>query len=100
MSVVSGVVLLTTSSAEEYSTIALLDRWLTEKGFAKLADITDHASGSKHPQINILAAGYNYFPEEDFIQFVINLDWNCPENVILMINPEDGRSRVITLCER
>jgi hypothetical protein len=82
MSVVSGVVLCTSCVDEELW--PRIDAWLVERGFAALARVEEQASGSKHPQMTIGAAGFNYFPEEEFAAFVRSLQWQLPGNVVLV----------------
>lgn len=103
MSFVSGVILIhfcgeqgETDDSLPYC-IEAVNRWLKDvddRNFSPLADVTDHASGSKHPQCQIYCAGYNYFPEDEFAKFVVGLPWEYPENVVLVIQPEEGETRV------
>lgn len=44
--------------------------------------------------MNIGVAGYNWFDEDEFAAFVLSVDWNWPENVVLTIQPEEGETRV------
>ncbi len=103
MSVVSGVT-LQISCAEEFieqksgpDVIPLVDEvnaWLAAKNFKPLTSLEDHYGGNKHPQVLVYGAGYNYFCEEDFAQFVMALRWNAPECVVLLINPEEGPTKI------
>ena len=99
MSVVTGLV-LTCSVAEGQgddqgpTQLPVIRTWLRERKFAPLADVTHHASGMKHPQCYIYAAGYNYFDEDAFARLITNLAWEYPENVVLIMQPEDGATRV------
>ena len=101
MSVVSGVVLIVSSCEEngETDTCTAWERanaWLVERGYAALARVERHASGTKHPQIWIGCAGLNHFRhrEDEFAAFVLGLDWVSMENVVLTIQPEEGDTRV------
>lgn len=86
MSIVTGIVLC--HDYADDSTVAQINAWLLNAGFAELGDLTDYASGSKHPQMTILGAGYNHFPEEEFLEFFDTLPWqNKP---VLVIRPEWG----------
>lgn len=78
----SGVVLCTSCVDEELW--PRVDAWLVEHEFAPLARVDEQASGTKHPQMTIGVAGYNYFPELDFEQFVRSLPWRQPGNVVLV----------------
>ncbi len=100
MSVVSSV-LLQMSVCEDAFDMALgpggllmLAAFLDGHGKRPLADLTDHMPCGKHPQTFVFGGGYNYFPEDEFAEFVMAIEWQCPENVVLVINPEEGPTRV------
>jgi hypothetical protein len=103
MSVVTGVVLCMSVCEEDGSQgedgpPALLEQinaWLAGRSaHFRLPDITESAGGGKHPQMYIAAAGFNYFPEDDFAAFVMALPWLNPENAVLVMEPEEGETRV------
>jgi hypothetical protein len=102
VSVVTGFV-LTCALAEDIhraehppGSIALIGEWLAARRLAAPAEVADrHASGDKHPQLYLYAAGYNHFPEDEFIAFFQTLAWQCPENVVLVLQPEQGPTRVV-----
>ena len=50
--------------------------------------------GSKHPQVDVFGGGFNYFPNDEFAAFVLSLPWQCQENVALLVNPENGPTKV------
>lgn len=83
MSVVTGVVLCTSGVDEELW--PRVDAWLVEHGFAALARVDEQASGTKHPQMTIGAAGFSYFPEGEFAAFVDSLQWQLPDDVVLVM---------------
>lgn len=94
MSVVSGVTLLT-SVTEEKETFDAINNWLFERGYIKgMAPVEDNYGGSKHPQQLAHGAGLNYLEEDAFADFVIGLPWEYPERVVLVIQPEEGDTRV------
>ncbi|MER8404721.1 hypothetical protein NKH16_08185 [Mesorhizobium sp. M1307] len=101
MSVVSGVVLCT-SSAEDLSSpnglpilFENIQEWLAERApFQQLNSVEDSFGGSKHPQMFVAGGGFNHFPEDDFAAYVMLLPWQNPENVVLVIDPEEGPTRV------
>jgi len=102
VSVVSGVVLCA-SIAEDCSgpsgQLVLFERiqeWLVEHAgpFQQLNSVEDSFGGSKHPQMFVAGGGFNHFPEDDFAAFVLSLPWQNPENVVLVIDPEEGAPRV------
>lgn len=100
MSHVSGLTLVHSCAEDQqgddgpYDLVLLLNAWLTEKGFQPLEDLSGQAVGSKHPQTAVYIAGYNYFPEDEFAEKVLSLEWRSPENVVLVIQPDDGATRV------
>lgn len=104
MSVVSGVTLhisVAEDSAEQadgseiYANVSKINDWLAERNCAPLVSVEDHYGGSKRPQVAVFGAGYNYFmPRDEFIGFVLTLDWWNPGNVVLLINPEDGPTMI------
>jgi hypothetical protein len=93
MSLVSGI-MLCTSCAENSRNLHLIDTWLVANGFSALHPVDDLCCNGKHPQMNMRGGGYNYFKEDDFARFVISLDWDFKENVVLIIQPEEGYTRV------
>ena len=100
MSVVSGVVLCTScveDEAEEDGPAILLEqinKWLADRGHFKLNRVENSFGGGKHPQMHVAGGSFNYFPEDEFAAFVLGLAWRSPENVILIINPEEGATRI------
>ncbi len=110
MSVITGFVLITSVSdgddwsegttEDEYGNlppgpnIRKINEWLDKNKFGQIKDSAGDACGSRHPQISHFYAGYNHFPEDDFVEFFQTLAWECPENVVLLLNPEDGPTRV------
>lgn len=100
MSVVSGVVLCTSCCEDEVSEdgpailFERINEWLASKGPFKINRVEDNFGGGKHPQMFVAGGGFNYFPEDEFAEFAMSLPWSNPENVVLIIEPEDGRTRV------
>jgi len=102
MSVVTGLVLVCslgeTMPLAEHPPggIEQINEWLAARDRALLADAAeDYALGDKHPQFFLYMAGYNHFPEDEFIAFFQTLRWFDPERAVLMLQPEDGPTRVI-----
>ncbi|WOF44294.1 hypothetical protein KNJ79_05025 [Sphingopyxis indica] len=94
MSRVTGVCLFT-EPAEDPRLIKAVTDWLAERNFGPLKDVADHGGGTKHPQWREYSAGYNYFVDAaEFAEFVLALDWDWPENVILMTQREDEHMSV------
>ncbi|SKB63300.1 hypothetical protein [Sphingopyxis flava] len=94
MSVVTGVCLFT-GPAEDPRLIKAVTDWLAKRNFGPLKDVADHGGGTKHPQRREYSAGYNYFVNPaEFAEFVLGLEWDWPENVVLITQPEHGRMSV------
>lgn len=100
MSVVSGVVLCTSCTEDEVhedgpaTLIEKINAWLSERHFGKIMQVESGFGGSKHPQMFVAGAGFNYFPEDEFAAFVLSLPWSSHGNVVLVIEPDQGDTRV------
>lgn len=103
MSVVTGVVLCASCSEPDGSEgedgpaawIETVNAWLSERSEAwLLTPVENRFGGGKHPQMNVAGGGFNHFPEDDFLTFLRTLKWESPENVILVMQPEDGATIV------
>lgn len=95
MSVVTGVMLILSLGEEDSQALEQVQDWLASVGLDALRDVSDHASGNKHPQFLAMAAGYNFFPDEDaFSRFVLERDWYEPARVVLTIQPENSDAKV------
>jgi hypothetical protein len=103
MSSVTGVV-LQTSCAENTKLIDEINKWL-RFGYGcgaasprpwSLVDTSSFAGGHKHPGLRVLVGGFSGFSSTDkrFRNFVLNLPWFSPEQVVLIITYEDGASQV------
>lgn len=99
MSTVSGILLQVSciDDREDSELWAKIDAWMAahEGGpFRPLVDVTDHLVVHKHPQTYVAGGGYNCFPEVEFADFVMGLPWERSDNVVLLINPEDGPTKI------
>lgn len=97
MSSVTGLVLMCSlidGDGEGRQNIVGLDDWLAQRGFRPLVDVSISSGGTKHPQCVTFHCGYNSFPEDEFAQHVLSAKWADPENVVLIMQPEDGSTRV------
>lgn len=99
MSQVSGVTLICDLIESESDDGAELLEKLNSilkkyKGNDEFAELSQHYGGHKHPQCLAFGAGVNFLDEDEFAQDVMALDWQCPENVVLVIRPEEGATRV------
>lgn len=93
MSVVTAVTLIYRPSFSDPA--REICNWLKLREFGPPMEQTPTYGGTKHPQCRVLGAGYNYFHvEKEFIKFIQNLEWDNPENTILIIQPEEGSTRV------
>ena len=101
MSIVSGVVLCTSCCELDFldgdvGPLLQINEWLAAQDLGPLVRVEGLAGGNKHPQMFIACAGYNYFysHEDAFAAFVMSLPWENPENVVLVIEPEEGATRL------
>lgn len=75
--------------------VARINRWLARNNkHSGLAPVVDHYGGCMHPQVLVYGAGLNYLDEDAFADYVLSLPWTHPENVVLLLNPEEGATRV------
>jgi hypothetical protein len=56
-------------------------------------EISDHY-GRRFPNHLTFAIGISYLDEHAFASYVMNRKWNRPENVVLVIQPENGPTRI------
>ena len=106
MSVVTGIVLCASCGEPEFPELAngdagdpiwlvAVNGWLAEKSkIWRLDLVEDDFGGGKHPQMRVAGGGFNYFPEDEFLEFIKNHPWETPDNVVLIMQPEDGPTRV------
>jgi len=102
MSVVSGVTLITSLSDGEYQgsgdLLLALNDFLKRAGYDRgsFIEISSFYGGSKHPQCSVYAGGFNHFSgyHESLITWVAAFKWENPENVVLVIQPEEGETIV------
>jgi hypothetical protein len=96
MSTVTGVVLCTSVSEEDdplREILAMLADW-NQKW--TLQPVEDHFGGDKHPQMMVLGGGFNHFEGhwERLVAAVVTARWRNPENVLLILQPEDSGTSV------
>lgn len=94
MSVVTGIMLIIGPGDFDEQPISEVQAWLSERGWPALVDVSDASGGNKHPQFECWSAGINFFDENEFTSFVMARDWLAPENMVLIIQPEEGAVRV------
>jgi hypothetical protein len=82
--------------AESFA-IGEIQYWLgTRFGGNQLNDVSASAGGGKHPQFSCFCAGINHLQdtEDEFAAFVLSRSWCDAERVVLILQPEEGASRV------
>jgi hypothetical protein len=95
MSVVTGIMLILGAGDWGAEPLREVQEWIAENYHdQQLKDVSDHAGGGKHPQFEAWAAGINYFDEDAFIEYAMSREWLHPEAMVLIVQPEDGTSRV------
>lgn len=47
----------------------------------------------------MFCCGYNDFPENNFAEIAMSMNWMDPESVVLIMQPDEGSTRVIRPCE-
>lgn len=95
MSVVTGIMLIIGPGDFGEQPIAEVQGWLYERRLPPLVDTSDASGGNKHPQFECWSGGFNYFDDEEFVAFVMEREWLAPENMVLVVQPEEGSSRVL-----
>ena len=109
MSVVSGIVLCC-SCCEEFGSkgedgppllFEQINAWMADRRpyWSMTLGLEEQFVGGKHPQMFVAGAGLNHFPEDEFSDFVLSLPWQCPDNIVLIIQPEDGPTHVVRPSE-
>jgi hypothetical protein len=106
MSAVSGIVLCSSCCEERGSQgedgmpllFEQINKWLSDRSGGgaswSLEMVENHFGGSKHPQMSVAGGGFNHFCENEFADYVLGLSWQNPENVVLVIEPEEGETRI------
>jgi hypothetical protein len=74
--------------------LSRINEWLAERGFPRGLRLVKFSGGHKHPQWVVAEGGFNYFPDEDFADFILSLPWVIPEQCILVMNPEHSTPRI------
>jgi hypothetical protein len=97
MSVVLGVTLICSSIDEALASEfdASLKRIHSHWDIGR--DLAGDGGGDKHPQNAVHAFGLNYghLKEEQIVTAFQALPWEAPENAVLVLQPEDGISRIV-----
>ncbi|MCU1301762.1 MAG: hypothetical protein JWQ87_2046 [Candidatus Sulfotelmatobacter sp.] len=93
MSIVTGIVVCM-SLTDEHRNGPIITKWLEDCGYSELNPVDECGGGSKHPQMYIFVGGYNYFPNDKFLDFFKALTWAWPENAVLLLKPEEGPTAI------
>jgi len=101
MSVVTGVMLICSLSdgAEDVDCIAIteIQAWLDARfDGLQLRDVSHSAGGGKSPQFAAFCGGFNYMRdrEDEFARFVMTRMWREPDEMVLVLRPENGPCKV------
>ena len=101
MSVLTGVMLICSlaDGDDDPDSFAMADiqRWLAEQFEGlQLRDVSRHAGGGKSPQFASYCGGFNYMRdhEQAFAEFVTTRMWCHPEEMVLVLRPENGPCEV------
>ena len=98
MSVVSGITLMMRCGEED--ALPALNAWLDAHEItARFTDVTDAFGGNKRPQTRVYGSGLNFFNEDAFADEIGCRPWQYPANVVLVIQPENGPTRIWRFTE-
>lgn len=95
MSYVSGVTLQVDDENDAEIVRTVVNGWLKSEGHSELESVEDCYGGAKHPQVYVFGGGFNYLDEDGLAELVKSASWASPENVVLLINPEGGATKVV-----
>ena len=74
---------------EEAPVVGGVNAWLEEHEFARLANLSVHASVEKVMQANVYGGAYNYFDLDEFAEFLKRQNWRAPHSVQLLVKGEE-----------
>lgn len=96
MSFVTGVTLQTSMLDGEDSNgnLGAINQWLIDRGFGRLLPVADRYGGSMHPEVCVFGGGYNYLPCEEFIKYVLKLNWRLPSEMVMLISTNGDPTQV------
>ncbi len=70
------------------SKIDKINKWLKSYDKFSLVDLTGMMPRGKGQGTMVFGGGYNYFPEEEFSRFILNMSFSHPRKVVLIIDTE------------
>lgn len=96
MSVVTDIILVTGRLADDDPGIIEVQKWLEDRNWPKLVEISGHAGGNKVLQADLWTAAINHFTKlGEFIEVVRKANWyslrayrDFPENIQLLVKEE------------
>jgi hypothetical protein len=107
VSVVTGITLvcsITDSGHDEdegyrdhnYDAMHLVQEWLAKRFDGLQLTETSRSANGKASRSYVWVAGINHMgdAEDPFVEYVMSLGWYAPENVVLILQPEEGVTRV------
>lgn len=94
MSHVSGIMLICDEPLSDEDLAELVNSFLPEQFRGALRPLHQHFGGNKGPQLTAFGAGISWIDEDGFAASVLAHHWESPENVVLVIQPEEGPTRV------
>lgn len=103
MSIVTGIIVVASvcegdGNLSPEASVERLNDWLSahyRDESRALRLLTEHFGGNKHPQLVAAGAGLNHLDEDAFAEAFLAMPWTDPENVLLIMQPEDGPTKVI-----
>lgn len=76
------------------STWERVQAWLQARDFRPLCIVMESMASTKAAEMIVGARAYNHFPYGEFAAFVQSLPWEYSENVVLVIQPQEGSTGV------
>ena len=99
VSIVSGIILCT-GTDETDDSWTKVNAWLDERGFGAMSRLDDNFGGHERPRMLVGGIGVSMLPVNEFAAFVSSIRWERPDRVVLIIQLEEGRTRVWTNSAR
>lgn len=103
MSFVTTIGLMTRLSESGFSPrnnddakLTAINQFMIERQCYELIDLTDaiDRESVKVPGSRLLSAVGNYFPSSEFVKFMDTLEWEDPDYVVLILQPEEGETTI------
>lgn len=91
MSIVTSVTIIT--HCAENTIVPAINGWLLTHGCSPLIQIDSHSGGNKAMQCNVWAGAYSRMID-DLPKVFAALSSDYPENLVMIIQPEEGPTEV------